>query len=259
MVDIEPSAEISRFTPRDTTLVDAVAEAKRIAEQQMRSNPLKDARIDAGLTQWVGNYGGSLVWIGEITPPDQNLVDAYGNLRPQRGFVLQRDDPGGHFAYTMYDSSPSAGQPLQQTVIMYDVNGQFTYRESSQGGLAFPDRPIVMYPRVNIEAGMTNVTDDMPWAGSGNHTATRLQFQGGWAASGVVTVSTYVRVTGVGGTVVNSPTRVLVGANAIDELIDISAIYNNGEDFIDVQWHTWRSAGTGSYFPRPTRVRSYSL
>jgi len=259
MVDIDPTPLLSKFIPRDPTLVDAVAETKRIADQQMRSNPLKDARIDAGLTRWVGNYGGSLVWIGEVSPVDQNLTDAYGNFRYQRAFIVQRDDPGRNFAITMYDPSPTAGVPLQQVLTISDINGRRMHQDSAQGGLTFPDRPIVLYPKVNIEAGLTNASDDIPWSGSGNHTGTRLQFQGGWAAGGTVTVSTYVRVIGVGGTIVNSPTRVIAGAGGIDELIDISAIYAAGEDFIDVQWHTWRSAGTGNYYPRPTRVRSYSL
>lgn len=258
MVDVNPGASQSPFVPRNTTLVDAVAETKRIADQLMRSNPLKDARIDSGLTLWKGNYGGDLVWIGEITPYDQNLMDPFGNLKKQRAFIVRRDDPGQNFAITMYDFNPQAGVPLNQRLTISDINGRRMYQDGVSGGLAFPDRPIVLYPRVNIESGMTNGTDDIPWAGSGNITGKIVQFQGGWAAGGTVTVTTFVRVTGVGGTIVDSPTRVLAGANTINETIDISAIYNNGEDFVDIQWHTFRSAGTGNYFPRPTRVRNYS-
>lgn len=259
MVDIDPTVSVAKYAPRNTTLVDAVAEAKRIADQSLRSNPLENARISGGLTKWVGNYGGSLVWIGEITPNDRNLFDNYGNNKKQRGFVLQRDDPGQHFAITMYDASPSEGVPLRQRLWMYDVNGKNIYRESESGGLNFPDRPIVMYPRMNIEAGLTNAADEIPWGGAGNITGTHIEFNAGWAAGGTVTVTTFVRVIGSDGTVVDSPTRVLAGANNISETIDISAIYNGGADFVDVQWHTLRSAGTGNYYPRPQRVRNYSL
>lgn len=258
MVDIDPYQTINTHAPRETNLVDAVAATRRIADQQMRSNPLKDARIDSGLTRWVGNYGVSLVWIGEITPLDQNLTDAYGNLKRQRALVVQRDDPGGHFALTMYDPSPSPGVPLQQILTLSDVNGKRMYQDSSDGGLAFPDRPIPLYPRTSIDPGLTNTVDDVVWSGSGNITGSQVQFFGGWAVGGTVTVTTFVRVTGVGGTVVNSPTLVLAGANSMAQTIDISAIFDNGEDFIDVEWHIFRSAGTGTYYPRPYRCRNYS-
>lgn len=258
MVDIDPTASVGKYAPRNTTLVDAVAEAKRIADQSLRSNPLENARISGGLTKWVGNYGGSLLWVGEISPNDQNLLDNYGNTRPQRGFVLQRDDPQQAFALLMYDPNPQEGVPLRQRLQMFDRTGKVTYKDSEIAGLAFPDRPIPMYARVNIEAGLTNGSDDIIWSGAGNITGTVLEFAGGWAAGGTVTVTAFIRVTGVGGTVVNSPTRVLSGANSMFEQIDISSIYNNGEDFVYVDWHMFRSAGTGNYYPRPDRVRNYS-
>lgn len=258
MVDINPRETISKFTPRDTNLVDALAEAKRIAEQQMRSNPLKDAQIDSGLTRWVGNYGGDLVWIGEFLPPDHNQFDQYGNMRPQRGVSIVRDDPQHKAAFSMYDFDPRTGVPLRQRVYIHDADGNKLMMEGYTGGRAFPDHPIPMYARVNIEAGLSNGSDDIIWGGSSNIVGNNLQFQGIISSSGTVGTTYFIRAAANNGVNVDSPTRVVSGSVNVSEQLDLTAVRLAGADFADVQWHMFRSSGTGLYFPHPSRVRTFS-
>jgi hypothetical protein len=258
MGDLDPTARAAQFAPRNTNLVDAVAETRRIADQIMRSNPLKDAKIDSGLTEWRGNYGGSLVWIGEITPVDQNLFDPYGNLKKQRALVVQRDDPGQQFAITMYDGNPQAGVPLRQTLTISDGTGHRIMQESFlQLGRRFPDKAIPMYSKQSIDTGLNFGTDTIVWSGSGNIIGTHMNFDVEWTGDGTVTqVSSFIRFSG-GGVTIDTAT-VLGGANnAYGGTTDITTIFN-ASDFIDVQWHIWRSGGTGLYRPRMNRMRNFS-
>jgi len=259
--DIDPTTVSSRYSPRESTLVDAVAEAKRIADQQMRSNPLTNAQINSGLTLWKGNYGGSLVWIGEISPEDKNQFDQYGKNKKQRGFVLQRDDPSQSFAMTMYDFGPTAGVPLKQRLSIFDVNGRRTYTDGVNGGRSFPDQPIVMYQRESIDpTGATFFSDRVMYSGEGNMVGTSLDFSGAWGNTvGTDTISNFVRVSG-GGVTVNSPTQNVTASGGNTSItLDISAIYNaNTTDYINVEWHIWRSAGSGAYTPRIYKCRNYS-
>jgi hypothetical protein len=257
MVDVDPTATVAKYSPRESTLVDAVAEATRVADQNMRSNPMKNARIDSGLTVWTGNYGGDLVWIGEFLPPDRNMFDQYGNVRPQRGLSIVRDDTQRNSAIALYDFDPRAGVPLRQRLYMQDADGFGLMREGYNGGRAFPDHPIPMYARLNIEAGLSNGTDDVIWQGAGNIVGTVLEFHGSIPSSGTVTITYFIRVIGINGVTVNSPTRVAAGPVAFAETIDIAALHPDA-DFATVEFHAFRSAGTGLYFARPVRCRTFS-
>lgn len=258
MVDIDPTDIAPKYVPRETNLVDAVAAAKRIADQSMRANPLKNAKIDSGLTQWRGNYGGSLVWIGEIYPADQNQFDQYGNNKPQRGFVLQRDDPSQSFAILMYDFDQDAGQPLKQRLQFFDVNGRRMYADGVNGGRAFPDTPVVLYQRETIDPnGVVSPSDVVVFSGEGNLTGTRLRMAAAWGtAGGTPNWSTYLRVSG-GGVTINTATGTGSGGSNIVWDLDIKTIYDVS-DYVNVEWHMWKTGGTGGLTPRPYYCRMYS-
>jgi hypothetical protein len=257
LVDIDPTTIAPKYAPRETNLVDAVAAAKRIADQIMRSNPLKDATIDGGLTRWTGNYGGSLVWIGEILPADQNQFDQYGHVKPQRGFVLQRDDPGQNFAITMYDFDPHAGVALNQRLQFFDVNGRRTWADAYNGGRAFPDAPVVLYQREVLDpSGFGGTSDTILYSGEGNCIGTRLSMAGAWAApGGTPTYSMFLRVSG-GGVTINTATTSGSGAGNIVWDVDIKTIFD-ASTYINVEWHMWKTGGTGALLPRPYYCRMY--
>lgn len=153
MVDINPADWVQQFTPRSPDLVDAVAEVRRIAEQQMRSNPLANGIVPYGLTKWRGNYGGDLVWIGEFLPEDPNLD------KPQRGLSIVRDDTQRRAAIDLYDPSPSEGVPLRQRLAFGDADGRRLLHESQHdGGWAFPRLPVHLYSsKVVSSSSSTNV------------------------------------------------------------------------------------------------------
>jgi len=148
MADIDPYSQIQQLTPRPTSIVDAIAESKRIAEAIMRSNPLRNARVDDGLMVWRGNYAGSggladsYLWIGEFSPRDAALD------KQQRGFLLTRDDPKHAAALWMYDpfaDSRGPGNPLRQTLQMKDADGAQIMSEAQGGGTAFPFGIVPLY------------------------------------------------------------------------------------------------------------------
>lgn len=151
MADIDPYAQLATtaLTPRSPNLVDAVAETARIAESQLRANPLYNAKIDGGLMVWRGNYAGSggiqdsLLWIGEFNPKDGS------KNKPQRGFALTRDDPNHGWAFYMYDpqgESRSGSDPLRQRIFMRDADNKQVVSEARSGGLAWPWGQIPLYP-----------------------------------------------------------------------------------------------------------------
>jgi hypothetical protein len=115
-----------------------------------------------------------------------------------------------------------------------------------------------MYQRDIIDpAGVSVGSDSIQYSGAGNLTGRRVDFQASWAASGTVTVSAYLRLTG-GGVTINTATVVQVGAqNFLYDSIDVGTIFDVS-DFVQIEWHAWRSAGTGTFFPRIYRCRTYS-
>lgn len=260
MVDVNPADTISRYTPRSSDLVDAVAEARRIATQQMRSNPMEDAVVTKGLTRFVGNYGSDYAWFGEFTPPDQNMVDEFGNLMPQRGVVFWRDDPQHNIAFALYDWDPQVGVPLRQKIAMNDADGKVMMQEGPSGGRRFPDKAIPLYPRINIESpGGGSTTDEIVFMGSGNLIGTHMHVGGTWVfGGGSATMSGYVRFSG-GGVNVNGPAFGGAGASgSFNQIVDISAVFD-AADFVTVEVHMWRSAGAAlNYFPKMSFCRNYS-
>lgn len=160
MGDVDPTQQIQQQTPRQTTLVDAFAEQKRITDAIMRSNPLLDARIDGGLMQWKGNYYNKshdnsdyFLWIGEIVPMDAVLD------KPQRGFILLRDDPDGQGAITMYDpwaaEANATDQPVRQVLALHDADGRGMLVEDRWGGVGFPWGHIPLLPQIFDQEGTT--------------------------------------------------------------------------------------------------------
>lgn len=155
MADIDPFSQIQQYTPRQSDLVDAVAESRRAIDAAIRSNPLRNAVIDDGLMRWRGNYTGginaSYLWIGEIFPVDAVL----GKM--QRAFVLSRDDNVRARALWMYDpfaeSANPVSQPLRQLVSMHDADNYPMVVEGRYGGLRFPHTQIALYPVRNLFGG----------------------------------------------------------------------------------------------------------
>lgn len=150
MGDIDPFSQIQQYTPRSVNLVDAVAETKRVVESALRANPLRNARVDDGLMRWKGNYSGgvdrSYLWIGEFLPRDAVLN------KPQRGFILSRDDSKAAPALHMYDpngeSANALTQPLRQLVFMRDADNNPMLTEGRGGGVTFPWSNVVLYPQI---------------------------------------------------------------------------------------------------------------
>lgn len=151
MGDIDPTAQAQDYTPRQPTLVDAVLDARRIADAQMRSNPLRNAKIDDGRMEWRGNYAGgvgsSFLWIGEFSPNDRILN------KPQRGFILTRDDSKHSPAFWMYDPFPDPAKPLRQLIRISDADGASLLIESREGGVQFPWTVIPMYDAQSDNVG----------------------------------------------------------------------------------------------------------
>lgn len=257
MVDVNPRDLQSPYMPRDTTLVDAVAETRRIADQLMRNNPLVDAVISQGLTKFQGNYGEDFAWFGEFFPADRNLVDDYGNVQPQRGISFVRDDPSHNQAFAMYDFDPRAGEPLRQRVYMRDADGRPLMLEGFNGGRAFPDSAIVMYQRESFESPTATWTSDrVVYSGEGDLTGTRVDFSAAYTASAADTISSFLRLSG-GGVTINTPTTALSNSQNIALTVDVSTIAAVS-NYINVEWHMWRSAGSNPFLPRVYRCRSYS-
>jgi hypothetical protein len=253
LVDINPSDTVNTYAPRQTTLVDAVAESKRIADQVMRSNPVENATVTKGATQFIGNYGNYFMLIGEFFPADPNLVDDFGNQMPQRGIVFRRDDPQQEFAFAMYDWSPQAGVPLRQKISMHDADGKRMMVEGGAGGRNYPDKAIPLYPRISVDNGANSTSQEVVWMGSGNLIGTHMHFTSNVSTgAGPPTVSNFVRYSGAGVTV-NSPTF----TGSFNTTTDVSSIFDVS-DFITVEYIAWRSGGSGLYYPRPGICRNFS-
>lgn len=261
MVDVNPADLSTPFMPRESTIVDAIAESRRVADQAMRNNPLVNAIIDQGRTSFRGNYGSDYAWFGEFTPPDKNLLDEFGQPQPQRGIVFWRDDPQGNQAFAMYDIDPKTGVPLRQRIYLHDADGNALFHEGYTGGRSFPDTPIVMYQRESFENPAATWTSDRAiYSGEGHLTGTRIEFRGAWTNSdlGATTVSTYLRVSGNGITI-NTATTNIANSQNFNIDLDVQTIYDAGQyAVVTVEWHMWRTAGSGSFVPRVYRCRAYS-
>lgn len=183
MVDIDPYGQIQQLTPRGASIVDAVADAKRVIDAAVRTNPLTNARVDTGLMVWRGNYAGtggifdSYLWIGEVGPNDVFLN------KPQRGFFVTRDDPRHAPAFWMYDWNP---QPtgLRQTIGISDSDNRPLLRESRNGGAEFPYGQVALYQASLVLIGGVpimspafpiNASARLLWIGYGPMTGSKLK------------------------------------------------------------------------------------
>jgi hypothetical protein len=258
MVDVNPKELQGPYMPRESTIVDAVAESRRIADQVMRNNPLVDAVVDRGLTRFRGNYGADYAWFGEFSPVDRNLTDDFGHELPQRGIVFWRDDPSHNQVFALYDFDPRAGEPLRQRWYMHDADGKMIFAEGFNGGRAFPDTSIVMYQRESFEnPAATWTSDRVVYSGEGNLTGTRIEFTGAYTVSdGSSNINNYLRVSG-GGVTITTSTQTVTGAQNVFWNVDVKTI-QNVSDYINVEWHMWRSSGAASFLPRIYRCRALS-
>lgn len=149
MADIDPYAQLQQLTPRGASVVDAIADARRVIDASIRTNPLTNAHVDEGLMVWRGNYAGqggikdSYLWIGEVTPADVFLN------RQQRAFLVTRDDPRHAPAFWMYDPFPDE-QGLRQVIRIQDSDGAAILIEDRAGGLSFPFGQVNLYPTAFI-------------------------------------------------------------------------------------------------------------
>lgn len=231
MGDVNPYGQTQQYTPRSTDIVDAVAESKRVVDAALRSNPLRNAKIDDGLMQWRGNYAGGVsnsgtyLWIGEFYPLD-NVMN-----KPQRGFLLSRDDPSHARVLWMYD--PYANQtnpvntPLRQLMSMHDADDNPIMRESRTGGLAFPHGRAPLLPmeqqfvdvgggdflplaNATVATGSGEVT--RLYSGSGSMTGHKV-FVHGWSTNtGGIAYGIHCVVTFSGGFAYTSPRQDYSGA-----------------------------------------------
>jgi hypothetical protein len=258
VVEVNPRDLQAPYTPRESTLVDAVAESRRIADQAMRNNPLVNAVVDRGLTRFRGNYGSDYAWFGEFNPVDENLTDDFGDDLPQRGIVFWRDDPSHNQAFAMYDFDPRAGEPLRQRMYLNDADGKPFLQEGFNGGRFWPDAPIVMYQRESFESPRATWTSDrVAYSGEGDLVGTLVEFTAAYTLTvGTDTISSFLRLSG-GGVTINTPTTALVGNQNISLTVDVKTI-KQVSDYINVEWHMWRSAGGGEFLPRIYRCRTRS-
>lgn len=258
MVDVNPRDLSGPYMPRDTTIVDAIAETRRIADQVMRNNPLVDAVIDQGLTRFRGNYGGDFAWFGEFSPDDRNLLDDFGQPLPQRGISFVRDDPSHNQAFAMYDFDPRVGVALRQRIYMHDADGKPLLWEGYNGGRAFPDAAVVLYQRETIDPnGVQTGSDVIVFSGEGNLTGTRVKVATAWGtAGGSPNWSYYMRFSGGGVTITTATVNGSGGGNFLMD-IDVKTI-QAVSNYINVEWHMWKTGGAGGFTPRPYYCLMYS-
>ncbi|GAA3852086.1 MULTISPECIES: hypothetical protein [Amycolatopsis] len=168
MVEINPYAQPQQNTPRPSTIVDVIAETKRIVDAAARSNPLRNAIIDDGVVRWRGNYTDATtgdrsyyVRIGELDDVEQDPVLG----KPQRGFSIRRDDPSGSIAFQVadWDANWRPGGPLRQRVRMYDRNGKPIFEEGLNGGLAWPWTSVCLYSMSDTTRPYTIATTTTAW------------------------------------------------------------------------------------------------
>jgi hypothetical protein len=226
-----------QYTPRNYSELDWIAAAKRTADAIMRSNPLTNAVITKGLTQWRGNHvdvNGDKVeflWIGDFLPPDPTL----GNI-PQKGIVFRRDDStasgvnDGRMAFALYDHDPGGnGLGLRQTIHWDSLDGFPLYREAREGGQDWPEHPVPMGPWGNDTSkwpGTTVGTATILWIGWGNIVGKNLVAEYTGAGEGSATSEYWVEILTNGGPPIVGPVHGIgVGAfTSFKDEIDVSSI-----------------------------------
>lgn len=239
--------------PSDTSILQ---DTKRIADQILRSNPLRNARVDGGLTRWDGAYGGEFAWIGEFLPGDPNRDGA-----PQRGISFVRDDPEQATAFAMYDPNPHPSRPLRQRVFMNDADGRRLLHEGDSGGLGYPYFPIMLFRADSggyVETGDT--TDRLIFTGRtavmGRHVEV-VGFGTSFAGeSGLV----FIKVTGDGGAFVFSPQFNYTGVGGFTLTADLGASGTLRDSaVVTVEVYCRKTGGPGNIVIQLRSAYSFSL
>lgn len=253
------SAPFNPYAPRDQSIVDVVAYARRAIDEMSRSNPLQNAVVSSGLIRWLGNYTNSgnpdkinFLWIGGFFPADPNMGGA-----AQRGLSLVRDDArGGISALAMYDPSPNfAGTGLRQVLIMTSGDGRRLMEESRDGGQRWPQENIWVGgigSNAQVWVGTTASAFGTVHEGRANIIGNRI-FYRVFCYNDVGVASEHrLRVSLPGGDVVGTTHVLGVGLQDVFESsVDVSA--GRGQT-CEVRWETRRTAGVDPNLARSAVV-----
>lgn len=253
----------TQYTPWAPTVLDDVLYAENLADNIMRNNPLVNATVGTGLTRWLGNYVGpdgnkkALAWIGDLSPNDLNLN------RPQRAFVVLRDDPGtSQFAFAVYDHSPVLGVPLNQTIHLQSIDSQTILTESRSGGVFFPRVQIPMgrtdgfytqFPQTNNTASYQQLMEGR-MSGSGTQVHYRI-----WGLTDVgTTANMRVRVTDNFSNTFISPVYPIASGGSVvqDASMDITAL--RGVPDFNIYVEAQVTSGTGKVYVTTAAMSNYS-
>jgi hypothetical protein len=257
------------YTPRDPSLVDAIAYARRLADSILSNNPLTDAVVSRGLIKWLGNYangGGTgpdkinFLWIGEFLPADTNLPGS----PPQRGFSLVRDDSrGGVSAIAMYDPSPSVGGALKQVLFFTSGDGKRLFSESRNGGQQWPEDNVPMgyigsdatkWFGTNSASPTYGTIAEGPFSVVGNTMDYRVFI----ATDAGTTADFRLEIQGPGGVFVTGPTHSLLAfTNAVAiGTVDVSAF--RGQSAV-ARWQARVTGGAGLGRASVLWMRNYTV
>lgn len=244
------------FAPTPPSDTNILQDTKRIADQILRSNPLKNAKVDGGLTRWKGVYGGEFAWFGEFYPGDPNQGGA-----PQRGISFVRDDPQRKTAFAMYDPNPSAGRPLRQRIFMDDADGRRLLHEGDSGGLAYPYFPIMLFRADQGGYVQTNqTTDRLIFTGRTSVMGRHVEVVGFGTSFSGESGRIFTKVTGDGGAFVFSPAFEYTGVGGFTLTADLGAsgaLRNSG--VITVEVYCRKTAGPGDIVIQIRSAYSFSL
>ncbi|MEU3649791.1 hypothetical protein AB0E59_40920 [Lentzea sp. NPDC034063] len=247
--------EQAYFTPTPPSKTAILADTKRIADQILRSNPLKNARVDGGLTRWEGAYGGEFAWFGEFYPGDPNR-----DGKPQRGISLVRDDPQQKTAFAMFDPHPEEGRPLRQRIFMDDADGHPLLHEGENGGWAYPFLPIQLFRADQGGYIQTNqTTDRLIFTGRSAVMGRHVECQGFGTSANNESGLIYMRVTGNNGEVVTAPAFEYTGVGGFTLTADLGAdggVRNATEMTVDV--FARKTGGPGDIVIQLRSVFSFS-
>lgn len=243
------------FAPNPPSDTNILQDTKRIADQILRSNPLRNARVDGGLTRWMGAYGGEFAWFGEFFPGDPNRDGA-----PQRGISFVRDDPQGKTAFAMFDPNPTAGRPLRQRVFMDDADGRRLLHEGDSGGLAYPYWPIQLF---RADAGgyvQTNqVTDRLIFTGRTAVMGRHVEVVGFGTSFSGESGLVFIKVIGNGGAFVFSPQFNYTGVGGFTLTADlgVSGVLRDSGT-VTVEVYCRKTAGPGDIVIQIRSAYSFS-
>lgn len=256
-----------QYTPREISALDALAAAKRIADQIIRNNPLTNAVVSRGLMQWRGNHVDidgdkvNFLWIGDFFPADPTM----GGI-PQKGIVMWRDDStassvdAGRIAFALYDHDPGGGGlGLRQTIHLDSLDGKHLLSESRKGGQEFPHMNVPM-GATGSDTGKWASTDSTSFAtvlegfthAVGNQLYARFWTQTQSTAAGEFRVT----VTWSGGTITGTLfTQAVNTVTFREDTLDVTAA--RGE-MLQVKVEARRSSGTGSVAAAPISFRNFT-